>query len=282
MPISPPYLVEITPPTLPIKAGSPAADVRRLQEWLVVQGYDVGLDKAKPQGSQEAAGIDGDFGNMTDMACRNFAHDHNFPYIGVDLAFWLKLVQPMNDALAYKPTERSFGPAMLQVGHAWLAVKPMEARVLRDGSLWGQDNSGPYVGLFNHGLKGDGAAWCLGVVDHLIEQTARALNCAPPLSTILDGVRSLWVPRMVQEAKEKGIYLGGGAAIPSALKPGSVFFLIGHGSIDHTHTGIVEGANASGMVQTLEGNTNTDGSSNGYEFIRRTRSIASCDYAVIA
>lgn len=42
------------------------------------------------------------------------------------------------------------------------------------------------------------------------------------------------------------------------------------------HTGFVEKVISSTKIQTIEGNTNDDGSREGYEVCRRTRTISSC------
>lgn len=282
MPIAPSYLKPLAKPALPITAVSPQADIVHLQEWLVARGYDVGLNRSRPGGTAAAAGIDGDFGNLTATACRNFAFDSNMvPYKGVDEAFWFKLTSPMLAATSFRPKARAFGAAMVETAQAYLLQEPKEARLLRNGLLFGADNSGPWVDLFNHGAMD---AWCLGAVDTIIDQVARALPAPPPLSTVLDSVRCLWVPRMVDEARARGLYLGGHAATPAAIKPGSVFFVRNSpgAAISHFHTGIVEAVKSNGRIVTIEGNTNNDGSSNGWLFIRRERDITPNDYAVIA
>jgi hypothetical protein len=54
---------------------------------------------------------------------------------------------------------------------------------------------------------------------------------------------------------------------PSLVRPGMVFFIdTGH---SHGHAGIVV-ANVNGRLETIEGNTNTNGSSEGIGVFRRT------------
>lgn len=277
MPIVAPYLKPLTPPTLPITPKSPEADIIRLQEWLVVLCYDIGLD-VNHASEARGAGIDGDFGNMTLTACRNFAHDMNFTYAGVDGAFWNRLTMGMQMAVNYRPKATSYGEAVAEVAMAYALQSPREARAERNGRSYGADNSGPWVDLFNRGTY---AAWCNGATATIAEQACRALGIALPMETVINGNR-LWVPNAVVEAKRTGRYLGGRAATPSAIKPGSYFFVpnLPGDPVSHRHIGIVESVKGGNLV-TLEGNTNDDGTNEGIEFVRRTkRPIVSVDYAL--
>ena len=56
-----------------------------------------------------------------------------------------------------------------------------------------------------------------------------------------------------------------------------MFFLRG-GPYGYLHVGIVEQAHSDGTMTTIEGNTNHDGSANGYEVCRRVRRIETCDF----
>ena len=47
------------------------------------------------------------------------------------------------------------------------------------------------------------------------------------------------------------------------------------------HTGLVVAARLCTTVTTLEGNTNDDGSREGYEAIRRVRTLAAVDYIIM-
>ncbi len=58
---------------------------------------------------------------------------------------------------------------------------------------------------------------------------------------------------------------------PSLIKPGQIFIINTGGS--HGHTGLIEKVDG-GFIQTIEGNTNPSGSSNGIGVFRNTRKIA--------
>jgi hypothetical protein len=61
--------------------------------------------------------------------------------------------------------------------------------------------------------------------------------------------------------------------------PGS-FFLVRNAPTDWTHTGIVVNASDE-TFKTIEGNTNDDGSREGYEVCARTRGYSNMDFIKI-
>jgi hypothetical protein len=77
------------------------------------------------------------------------------------------------------------------------------------------------------------------------------------------------------EAKREGRFIAEGSA-PGKVKPGNLF-LVRRTTTDWTHVGIVVGANGE-TFQTIEGNTNDEGSRNGYEVCARTRSYGGRDF----
>lgn len=276
--IGKPY--SIKKPILPLMRGSSDdASVKLLQAWLVVLGYDIGRDYRNPD-SASGAGIDGDFGDKTDAALRNFAEEMGFRYNGtVDDVVYERITMGMTMAFAFKPRTTDFGEAAAQVAHAHLIQRPREARLLRGGTAFGRDNSGPWVEVYNQGVY---AAWCNGFTASVYEQAARALGVNPPVSTVIDGNR-LWVPNAAQEAKRRGVFLSGLAATPSAIKPGSLFMVRGApGSVvSHSHIGIVLEAKANGRIVTIEGNTNDGGSAEGIAVYQRERPMVANDYSLV-
>ena len=60
---------------------------------------------------------------------------------------------------------------------------------------------------------------------------------------------------------------------PTIIKPGAIFIMdFGKGV---GHTGLVVKVNKDGTVDTIEGNTNDEGSREGYEVCRRVRKLSS-------
>ena len=64
---------EIEAPTLPIDEHSSKQDIVRLQQWLVVRGFNVGEPPGVAHDTAAAVGIDGSFGAATRAACQAFA-----------------------------------------------------------------------------------------------------------------------------------------------------------------------------------------------------------------
>jgi hypothetical protein len=242
-----PYTVETSPPLSTLRVGSKGRDVRRLQEWLCLRG--------------EGVQIDGDFGPATKRALSIVLPGEQ----ELTAEGWDRLISPLLTAIAPSPWLGNFGQTVAQKARAHFAAAAREV---------GGDNRGPWV---RHYCRGFEVAWCQGFASTIYNEVSNLSGKASPLDLVLEGIWCLYVPRMVTEARAKGIFRSGAAASPT---PGSMFFLRG-GSAGHSHVGIVISNNLDGTMTTIEGNTNDDGSPNGYEVAKRTRSIASCDYAII-
>lgn len=243
-----PYRTEVDPPLLPLRRGSTGPGVQRVQEWLSLHGIGVQ--------------IDGDFGPATEAAVRRFTGS---PLGVVDREIWRALTMPLQQ-VATMSVPAGFGAAVVALGMAYLNAQAREV---------GGDNKGPWV---RHVCRGFSVAWCQGFASTLYAQAGRALGEESPLDLVLDGIWCLYVPRMVTEARVKGRFVRGddGRADPP---PGSMFFLRG-GAHGYSHVGIVVRRQGD-VIETVEGNTNDDGSPNGYEVARRFRRVASCDYGVL-
>ena len=125
-------------------------------------------------------------------------------------------------------------------------------------------NRGPDVEryLASVGLGG-GFFWCMAFVHFCFREAAQNMGAPNPFPRTA-GVLDAW-----NKAKKFRITKNQAIADPSLVIPGSVFILdFGSG---HGHTGFVE-KSVGGALKTVEGNTNTDGSSNGigvFELNRR-------------
>lgn len=232
-----------TPP--PLKIGSTGEDVRRVQEWLNLHGYGVS--------------VDGDFGPATDKALRDCLP---VGYNGaVDASAWSLLVAPLARAFG-RHEGRAFGSLAVDLAGLHLAEKAREA---------GGDNKGPWVRTYCRGYE---VAWCQGFASTIWQQAADALGVPSPINLMPSGEWCLFVPRMVDEARNAGRLQAGESE--ESVPVGSMFFLRG-GSYGYSHVGIVI-ADHGDTVETIEGNTNDDGSANGYEVARRFRKKTSCDF----
>jgi CHAP domain len=106
----------------------------------------------------------------------------------------------------------------------------------------------------------DGQAWCAMFVSWVFAHAGRplpAIDSRRGYALVRDGYR--WARAHGRWTRRPQV--------------GDVFFILyGNGQ---GHTGIVERVNRNGTITTIEGNTNTDGSSNGVGVFRRRRSIRS-------
>jgi hypothetical protein len=120
-------------------------------------------------------------------------------------------------------------------------------------------NAGPEVEIYLRSVGlGKGFAWCMAFVYWNVLQASIKLEIKNPLKKtagVLDQYNSrplLWV---------------------KSPKVGDIFIMdFGKGV---GHTGIVELVFENGTIQTIEGNTNDDGSREGYKVCRRTRNVNS-------
>jgi hypothetical protein len=105
---------------------------------------------------------------------------------------------------------------------------------------------------------GGGYAWCMAFVYWCVLQAFIAKGVKTPLKKT-GGVRDQYIASKAFAVKE-----------PMA---GDIFIMLYPNGTGHT--GFVEALLPGGMIQTIEGNTNADGSREGYKVTRRIRSIKS-------
>jgi len=119
-----------------------------------------------------------------------------------------------------------------------------------------------------------GNFWCAAFVYWCFNEAAKNLSRKNPLFKTA-GCLDHW-----NNTTAKKILAADALNKPSLVKPGAIF-IIDHGG-GHGHTGIVEKL-AGGFLQTLEGNSNPSGSSNGIGVFRLTnRKINSINKGFIA
>jgi hypothetical protein len=271
--------IEIAPPSLPIGGTSGGHDVIRLQEWLVVHGLNVGANPGIPLDQPAAAGIDGSFGSGTQAACTAFATANGLANGTVNVAFWQAITGGMQAAFTFRSGRPAIGDAVIETAQTHLAQKPIEARRLVNGRLIGQDNSGPWVRAY---CLGQSVEWCQGAASQWVKQAFAALSRALPFPLDPPQAAPLFVPSIVSSASRAGrLVLGQSAGV---VPTGSFFFV--RGTLDdqasHIHVGItVSPVRGDGTFDTIEGNTNTDGSSNGWEVCQRVRARATCDFGLL-
>jgi len=133
----------------------------------------------------------------------------------------------------------------------------------------GQSNSGPWVRSYMDGNDGSPWFWCMGFVQAIIDQAASNMNknfkTLMPLTYSCDTVGNTGLDKGIltrYQKLRKNI---------SLLKPGDIF-LIQRSRLDWTHTGIITSI-SNGVIETIEGNTNFQGSRNGVAVMKRTRNL---------
>lgn len=238
----------------PVKRGDRNDAVKRVQEWVGLHG--------------RVLAIDGDFGPATEAGVRMFQQASGLPGTGiVDAATWDALVAPLKRAVADIPT------AGLTVGA--LTAAWARQQLASDAREIGGDNRGPWVRLYMSGRDGADQLWCAGFASFCLGRAATALGAALPFET------SVSCDVIAAAAKKRNLLLGDPVGAERLkITPGS-FFLLRKAAGDWTHTGVVVSADAD-VVHTIEGNTNDDGSRNGYEVCQRTRGFKSLDFALVA
>lgn len=100
---------------------------------------------------------------------------------------------------------------------------------------------------------GKGYAWCMAFVYWCAGQSAKKLGLINPLKCT-GGVLDEW-------QSGRGVHIG-------TPEPGCIFIM--HHPEGY-HTGIVTGVFADGLIHTIEGNTNNNGSREGTSVLRKTR-----------
>lgn len=241
---------EISPPPMPLRSGATGRHVRRLQEWL---GFH-----------RHGTAIDGEFGPATLRALDGFRTGAGLPTGGpLVVADWEALTRPMARAIAPLPPDGRLLPELV-VAYAEQHLREHPVEV-------GGDNRGPWVRLYTDGNDGPAWRWCAAFATFVIRQASATLGVPMPIK------RSLSCDLVASDAIARGT-LGTGAA---AAKAGGAFLLrrVAH---DWVHMGLVIEVGADYFV-SIEGNTNDEGSANGYEVCRRVRAFGpNIDFVAIA
>ena len=228
----------------PLRRGDENGQVKLVQEWLCLQG--------------EHVAIDGDFGPATESAVKDFQMKSSLAARGiVDAVTFGHLIAPMTAALApIAVSGRSLGELVVAYAAQHLRQHPREI---------GGQNKGPWVRLYMDGHDGAEWAWCAGFACFCLKRACETLAEKIPIEP------SFGCDELAKSARENGRLVD-----HSAAGPGS-FFLFRKSAGDWTHTGIVVSTSEE-TFRTIEGNTNDDGSREGYEVCARIRSYKNMDF----
>jgi hypothetical protein len=154
---------------------------------------------------------------------------------------------------------------MVEYARLHLSLHPREV---------GGQNKGPWVRLYMNDKEGAEWPWCAGFVSFLLRQACQSLNKPLPFTT------SPSCALMAESAKSKGMYFPGTDIKNhnSTELNGALFFVRKPGQ--WVHTGIVIEAQSDHFV-AIEGNTNDDGSPEGYEVSQRIRAYDNKDFILL-
>jgi len=127
------------------------------------------------------------------------------------------------------------------------------------------------------GNEGKQWAWCAGFVSTVIRQASGASD---PLEWIAKDTFSC--DRMAEDAEKAGQLLRAvkPSEIHDVVQPGDFFLVVSSkNNRDWRHVGIVVDIDDSGaVITTIEGNTNDEGSREGYEVALRHRAVGKLDF----
>lgn len=236
-----------------ISVGARGLPVRRVQEWLTLRGYSVA--------------IDGDYGPVTAELVGRFQEDIFLHADGrVNQKTFDHLVEPLRETLRQRLTmSTSLNSAVLDYAKAHLAQHPREI---------GGQNRGPWVRTYMQGNDGTSWAWCAGFVTFVLRQAAESLQVDMPING------SFSCDSLAAQAKAAGLFVSETEARHREIPPGSLF-LVRRTSTDWTHVGIVEETHEL-FFDTIEGNTNDEGSREGYEVCSQSRGYTKKDFILLS
>lgn len=215
--------------------------------------------------------LDGDLGPATSLGLAKFCVN-NGGFSKGDLVTQVlidRLAQPLLKVAAAASKAGDLSQTVVATAKRHLVEHPIEI---------GGANRGPWVRLYMNGSEGANFPWCAGFVTYIVRQAAEAHNIDPPIS------RTFSCDDIGAEAKSKASMAFPRASLTD-VSPGSIF-LVPHitNSNDWIHTGIVLDSDFStspNVLQTIEGNTNDNGSREGFEVCQRYRAFDKVDIVII-
>ncbi|MFT3681143.1 MAG: peptidoglycan-binding protein [Ferruginibacter sp.] len=232
-------------------------DVMKIQSWLTL------FSMINPMAGT-ATGIDGDFGPATEKAVINFQKAKSITQTGmVTQEVFAVLCEPMKNAFEGSVSGNNLRQLVVNMALNHVKNKPFELVINN------QSNTGPWVRAYMDGNEGTPWFWCMGFVQSIIDQAAsvqgKNFKTLMPLTYSCDTVGTTGL--------QKNLLMRYTAVRnnPSLVKPGDIF-LLQKTPHDWIHTGIIT-AIGDDIFETIEGNTNNGGSSNGNAVLKRVRNF---------
>ena len=233
-------------------------DVLKVQEWLSIWGNN------NPAWGTVTA-IDGDFGSSTAEAVKNFQRKKSLPVTGeISTADFEVLCSPLSKAFESKifTANATINQIVIGYGLAHLNQGARELIIKKDS------NRGPWVRSYMDGSEGSNMYWCAGFVCTIMDMAYTHMG-----KDFSKFIKNTWsCDELVKFAKTNNTYIPNKDIITNKnnIQPGDIFLLKKVGKNDWFHTGIILEVRQDNIT-TLEGNTNDDGSHNGWGVLKRQR-----------
>ncbi|MEM6642359.1 MAG: peptidoglycan-binding domain-containing protein [Bacteroidota bacterium] len=244
------YLLELNTETPLIKSGQQGKDVQKVQEWI-------NLWKRVDPLWKLSLVMDGDFGPVSASAVKSFQQHHGLAVDGiVGNITWRKLTEPMKNAYTRIDGEGSLRKLVVAYARQHLAASPREFN----------QNEGTWVRAYMDGNEGTKWPWCMGFAQMVVDQATFTLEQRftdlLPASYSCDVVGSYGL--------NQGKLIENAALRKKSIEEGDLFLNVRIPKADWTHVGIITGVDGD-WIETIEGNTNDEGSREGYEVCARRR-----------
>ena len=236
-----------------LKVGSKGYDVQKVQEWLNLWRF---VDSEW----FHRVSVDGDYGAQTEGVVRDFQQHRNLKVDGaVGANTFRSLCSPMFNA--FSRIDGSDRRALV-VSYARQHLKNIPRELYRS-------NTGPWVRAYMDGNEGKEWAWCMGFVQTILDQATTTLG--QKFTDIMPHSYSCDVVGNYGLQEKKLIRNVNLRNNPDLIETGDVFLNM-KTQFDWVHTGIVIGVEGD-WIHTIEGNTNDEGSREGFEVCLRRRNF---------
>ncbi len=262
------YIKEIANFVTPVKNGSKGMDAQRVQEWLNLWTYFDNKWKFK-------CTVDRDFGPQTKETVKKFQAFKGMEVTGiVDEKTWAILRLPLMKAFfgTRGPIDGNIRAEILSVAKYHLDACPRELGA----------NQGPWVRAYMNGHDGEKYAWCVGstltVIDQAFSIHGKKFTNFLPNTLGCDELanHAMKQKRLIRNVDLKKMTFD---ELKKAVKPGDILNL-SKTPTDWTHTALIT-AVAADHFETWEGNTNDEGSREGFEVCARIRNFTKQNVDVI-
>ena len=256
--------LELFPHT--IKVGEKGTGyTKKIQEWICLHKFHT------PRFWVNIT-IDDDYGKATASAVKTFQEIKGLIANGeVDNETWQALTAPM--MRAFRPIHfdvtNSIQDRLIAFMYQFIVEHPTEL---------GNANKGPWVRAFMKGKEGDWAAWCNGVVSTALDLAASSMG--KDMSEFLPWSWSTQeTKKNAKKDTNSATYIEAKNLKASDIAVGDLFVVVNKKGTPR-HIGVVARVNDD-VYSCYEGNTNDEGSREGYELCERRRKLLNGNYSII-